>query len=279
MRVSGVALVCLISVSGCAPANEPMVETPIKAPAAATSTAPATSPTILGRWFVDSVDDLEFPKPETGLRAFVDFDESGFLSHAASCGGGYPAFFTLEGQSIAVTRREAVIYAKCDSPAGERRERALTVALDAAASWQLAGDRLTITASGGSVIRLSRPTEPIPELGGEWVVVSIGGKPFDDGPTARVTISRGFMGGTAGCNHLSTEYEATRGGAFRLTGSLITTQVRCEPAAMQRDGTLSAALGSATGWSVRPGGGLTLTGPQDIVLRRPEGRETQLWIP
>ena len=279
MRVSGVALVCLMSFAGCAPASEPIAETPVKARAEATSTAPGKPPTILGRWFVDSVDDLEFPKPETGLRAFVDFDESGFLSHAASCGGGYPAFFTPEGQSIAVTRREAVIYAKCDSPAGERRERALTAALDAAASWQLAGDRLTITASDGSVIRLSRPTEPIPELGGEWVVVSIGGKPFDDGPIARVILTRGFMGGTGGCNHLSTEYDATRTGAFRMTGMLTTTQVACDTVLMQRDAALFSALGSATGWSAGPGGGLTLTGPQDVVLRRPEGRENQLWIP
>ena len=279
MRVSGVALICLMSVSGCAPANEPVVETPIKAPSEATSTVPSASPTILGRWFVDSVDDLEFPKPETGLRAFVDFDESGFLSHVASCGGGYPAFFTLDGQAIEVTRREAVIYAKCDSPAGERRERALTAALDAAASWQLDGERLAITASDGSVIRLARPTEPIPELGGEWVVVSIGGKPFDDGPTARVTLTRGFMGGTGGCNHLSTQYDATRTGDFRMTGMLTTTQMACDTVLMQRDGALFGALGSATGWLARPDGGLTLTGPQDIVLRRPEGRENQLWIP
>ena len=279
MRLSGVALVFLMSFAGCAQPSEATVETPMKAPAQAISTAPAKSPTILGRWFVDSVDELEFPKPETGLRAFVDFDESGFLSHAASCGGGYPAFFTIDGQAIAVTRREAVIYAKCDSPAGERRERALTAALDAAASWQLAGDRLTITASDGSVIRLARPTEPIPELGGEWVVVSIGGKPFDDGPTARVMLSRGFMGGTGGCNHLSTEYDATRAGDFRVTGMLTTTQVACDTVLMQRDGALFTALGSATGWSARPDGGLTLTGPQDIVLRRPEGRENQLWIP
>ena len=279
MRITGVALVCLMSFAGCAPASDPIAQTPVKAPVVATSAAPATSPTILGRWFVDSIDDLDFPKPETGLRAFVDFDESGLLSHAASCGGGYPAFFTLEGQSIAVTRREAVIYAKCDSPAGERRERALTAALDAAASWQLAGDRLTITASDGSVIRLARPIEPIPELGGEWVVVSIGGKPFDDGPTARVTLSRGFMGETGGCNHLSTQYEATRTGGFRMTGMLTTTQMACGTVLMQRDAALFAALGSATGWSARSGGGLTLTGSQNIVLRRPEGRENQLWIP
>ena len=279
MRVSSVALVSLMSVAGCAPASDPMVQPPMNAPVQVTSTAPVKSPMILGRWFVDSVDDLDFPKPETGLRAFVDFDESGFLSHAASCGGGYPAFFTLDGKAIAVTRREAVIYAKCDSPAGERRERALTAALDAAASWALEGDRLTISASDGSVIRLSRPTEPIPELGGEWVVVSIGGKPFDDGPTARVTLTRGFMGGTGGCNHLSTQYDATRSGSFRMIGMLTTTQMACGTVLMQRDAALFSALGSATGWSARPDGGLTLTGSQDIVLRRPEGRENQLWMP
>ena len=277
MRVSSVALGCLMSVAACAPAPAPapVPETPKEA----VSVVPAATPPILGRWFVDSVDDLEFPKPETGLRAFVDFDESGFLSHAASCGGGYPAFFTLAGQAISVTRREAVIYAKCDSSAGERRERALTAALDAAASWALEGDRLTISASDGSVIRLSRPTEPIPELGGEWVVVSIGGKPFDEGPTARVTLTRGFMGGTGGCNLLSTQYDATRSGDFRMTGMLTTTQMACDTVLMQRDAALFGALGSTTGWSARPDGGLTLTGPQDIVLRRPAGRETQLWIP
>ena len=279
MRVSGFAIVCLLATAGCAPANGPVPEAPLEISAEATPAATEATPSLMGRWFVDSVDDLEFPKPETGLRAFVDFDEGGFLSHAASCGGGYPAFYTLDGEAIAVTRREAVIYAKCDSPAGERRERALTAALDGAASWKLDNGRLTIVASDGSVIRLSRPTEPIPELGGEWVVISIGGKPFDDGPTARVTLSRGFLSGTGGCNHLSTQYDASRTGGFTMTGMLTTTQMRCDPVLMRRDTTLFGALGSTTGWSARPGGRLTLTGPQDIVLRRPKGRESQVWLP
>ena len=224
---------------------------------------------IIGRWFVDSVGSSRFPAPASGLRAFVDFDQSGFLSHWASCGGAYPAFYEVDGDALEITRREAVIYGKCDSAAGEQRERMLTAALDSVESWGVSGDRLTLTSADGVVTRLSRPTEPLPELGGDWVVLTVDGRPFPSARPARVTLTRGFLNAAADCNSLSTEYAAAADGSFRVTGGLLSTQIGCSAEDHAEDNLLFGSIGSVTGWSVGADGRLTLDGPNPLVLRRP----------
>ena len=234
---------------------------------------PVPADAILGQWFVDSVGDMQFPAPATGIRAFVSFDDTGFLSHAAACGGGYPAFYTLDGNRVAIERREAVVYAKCGGAAGEARERALTAALDAVERWEVVGDSLLLTSQDGTVTRLSRPTEPIPELGGDWVVLTIGGTPLGSDRPAVVGFSRPFLGAGADCNGLSTEYEADESGGIRITGPLIATEMGCRADDQAEDGRLFGALGRITGWSVGNDGLLRLAGPQPLILRRPQEGE------
>ena len=272
------AFALILSACAVAPAAVEMEgaqDTSIASEAEPTSDAPDAIPAnaILGQWFVDSVGDMPFPAPATGIRAFVSFDDTGFLSHAAACGGGYPAFYTLDGNRIAIERREAVVYAKCEGAGGEARERALTAALDAVERWEVVGDSLLLTSQNGTVTRLSRPTEPIPELGGDWVVLTIGGTPLGSDRPAVVGFSRGFLGAGADCNGLSTEYEADARGTIRITGPLITTEMGCRPGDQAEDARLFGALERITGWSVGNDGLLRLAGPEPLVLRRPEEGE------
>ena len=285
--MKGIGAVCTAMVmvlTGCVaqPAGEEAGQSPV-APAADASGAahsdieaassadrPATEASqIFGRWFVDSVGSLAFPAPAIGIRAFITFDESGFLSHAAACGGGYPAFYTLEGDRLSIARREAVVYGKCEGAGGEQRERALTSALDTAVTWQVDGTRLTIVSADGTVTRLSRPTEPIPELGGEWIVRSIAGAPLGSDRPATVSFSRGFLSAVADCNHLSTTYDADGRGSLRVTGDMATTLIGCSPQDEAEDALLFGALSGVTGWRVERDGTLSLSGSEAMELRRP----------
>ena len=268
MRGFSILAAALCSACAVSPPNEEAIERTASADEQTIEIATTSQAAIVGQWFVDSVGEVQYPAPATGLRANVTFDANGFLSHWASCGGAYPAFYTLNEGNIAISRREAVVYGKCDSAAGERRERALTAALDTVQSWVVNADRLVLTSSDGTVTRLSRPVEPIPALGGDWIVLTIGGAPLGSDRPAGVSFTRGFLGAGADCNSLSTEYEADASGYLRVTGDMLTTLVGCSPDDNAEDSRLFGALGSVNGWSVDGEGRLRLSGPQPMILRR-----------
>jgi hypothetical protein len=43
----------------------------------------------------------------------VSFSAGGFINHGAGCGGGYPAFYRLDGERVTVTRIEPIRTGKC----------------------------------------------------------------------------------------------------------------------------------------------------------------------
>ena len=62
-----------------------------------------------GQWQVGRMGDADF----TGFKAWIGFSDGGFLNHGAGCGGGFPAFYRLDGDRIAITRLEAIRTGKC----------------------------------------------------------------------------------------------------------------------------------------------------------------------
>src|SRR5687768_14061396 len=62
-----------------------------------------------GQWRVEQIGEADF----TRFKAWIGFSDGGFLNHGAGCGGGYPAFYRLEGDRIAITRIEAIRTGKC----------------------------------------------------------------------------------------------------------------------------------------------------------------------
>ena len=276
-------LLSLVSLCSCAPMaqDEPVpskhVSTGEVPPAAATPAREDRS--IVGTWRVVSVAGKPFPDPETGLFPNVQFDEHGFLSHWAGCGGAFPAFYELDGARIRITRREEVRIGKCAAPGDAERERALATALDAVSTWSLDDDLLTLTTGSGTKVVLGPPKEPIPALGGKWILMTIDGKPLGSDRSPVVTFSRGFLGAAADCNRLSAEYTADAQGGFHAPGPFATTEIGCAPADHAEDERLFGALNSVRSWEIERSGRLVLSGARRLVLRRPEGRENVLYIP
>ena len=263
--------------------TSPPLATPAPAPTTSTNPAPLAEPIslrpLVGIWRVVSVSGKAYPDPATGLFPNIRFEDSGFLSHWAGCGGAFPAFYTLDGDRIAITRREAVRIGKCGGPGDAERERTLADALDRVSSWEGGDSGYVLLTDDGSRIVLARPSEPIPALGGRWLLETIDGQPLGSDRTAEVTLSRGFLGAGADCNSLSTDYSADETGRFRVTGSMTTTEMGCAPADNAEDARLFGALHAATEWSIDDAGRLVLSGPKTLILRRPTGRENAYYIP
>jgi hypothetical protein len=134
-----------------------------------------------GQWQVVTIDGEDFQR----FKPWVNFSAGGFLNHGAGCSGGYPAFYRLDGQRIAIVRREEIHVGKCAAATPATRaaaaasERRLTTFLDQAAAWDRPDDRtLTLTSKDGTRAVLSRPVEPHPDLGGRWIIEAIGGEPL-----------------------------------------------------------------------------------------------------
>ena len=121
---------------------------------------------------MDRVQRRRLPQPRRGL------------------GGGYPAFYRLEGDRIAITRLEAIRTGKCAGTpelangtpalraAAAASERRLAAFIDRLSGWSRDGDVLILTARDGTRAVLTTPAEPHPELAGRWLIESIGGAPL-----------------------------------------------------------------------------------------------------
>ncbi|WJY19703.1 META domain-containing protein [Pseudoblastomonas flavescens] len=190
----------------------------------------------------------------------------GFLNHHAQCGGGHPAFYQLDGQSISVIRREAVQIGKCGNAAGAADfERRWADFIDNLATWRREGDVLRLADASGTTAVLERPPYAVSALAGRWLVDAIGGEPFAMERRAAAEIEYRYAGvfASAECN--------TAYGDVSTTGRIdlgAATQQGCSKEDAAEDALLFSALGAVTGYRI-DSDRLTLTGGPGLTLRRP----------
>jgi heat shock protein HslJ len=217
-----------------------------------------------GRWLVERIGADAFP-PGT---ASVDFSDAFFLSTTAGCGGGQPAFYRLEGQAIAVTRREPVRVGKCPDRTSPLRERRLAAFLDNAARWaKPSPDRLEITGRDGTVALLARPLDPKPAgFAGRWRVVSLGGKPFVTRRPTEVVFGHGGISATADCNRWGAPL--TIAGKSLTIGPGIQTLIGCGADDQAKDTALFGAIAGARRFIALGDRSLRIEGSAPLVLER-----------
>lgn len=232
-----------------------------------------------GQWRVIRVGQDDFSRFED---AKVSFQGGGFLNHGAGCGGGYPAFYRLDGQRVTITRREPIRVGKCRPSQGQiaaavKSESVLANFLDQAATWSRPNEHtLLLEARDGTRALLARPVEPHPELAGRWLIETIAGKPFvTERRPAILSIGYGGIGAVADCNSLGTRFTVPVPGQLSINGEMIATLMGCPPEDMAEDTLIARAISGASGYRIN-GNELVLWGKIRMTLRRPPAPDRRL---
>ena len=277
--------IALLAMAACDGAQVPPL-TPARPPAPTLAAGAVDDGTYLeridplgGQWNVERIGDEDFRR----FKGWIHFSAGGFLNHGAGCSGGYPVFYRLSGQAIAITRREAIQVGKCagaspaDRAAAASSERRLTAFLDQLASWHRPNDRtLVLTAKNGKTALLSRPAEPHPELAGRWLIETIGGEPLvTERRPPTLTIRMGSIGVVADCNSMGGQFTIPAPGRIAVAREIVGTQIGCPPEDLAEDRLMTQAIASATGYRL-DGGRLVLTGGPGLVARRPPPPDRRL---
>ena len=232
-----------------------------------------------GQWSVERIGDEDFSR----FKGWVNFSAGGFLNHGAGCSGGYPAFYRLDGQSIAITRREPIQVGKCAgaSPASRAAaaasERRLASFIDQLAGWEKPDDgTLILTARDGTRAVMTRPVEPNPDLAGRWIIETIGGRPLvTERRPPTLIIGMGSIGVVADCNSMGSQFTIPSPGRIAVDGSVVGTAIGCPPEDSAEDALMVRAIASANAYRLE-GGRLVLTGGPGMVARRPPPPDRRL---
>ena len=276
-------LITFLAIASCGPSDEPSL--PAAGPIAS-ATGAVDDGTFLdridplgGQWRVERIGDEDFQR----FKGWVNFSAGGFLNHGAGCSGGYPAFYRLDGQRLAIIRREAIQTGKCASAtlasraAAVASERRLTAFLDEAVAWALPDSRtLILTAKGGARAVLTRPAEPYPDLAGRWIIETIGGQPLvTERRPPTLSISMGSIGVVADCNSMGAPFNIPAPGRIAVTTPIVGTQIGCGPEDGAEDALMTKAMTLATGYRLQDDR-LIFTGGPGMVLHRPPAPNRQL---
>ncbi len=232
-----------------------------------------------GQWSIPRIGDEDFRR----FNGWINFSAGGFLNHGAGCSGGYPAFYRLDGQRIAITRREAIQVGKCagaspaDRATSAASERRLATFLDQLAGWQRPDDRtLVLTAKDGTRAVLTRPVEPHPELAGRWIIETTGGQPLvTERRPPTLTIGMGSIGAFADCNSMGAQFTIPATGRIAVAGPIVGTAIGCAPEDQAEDDLMAKAITSATAYRLE-GNRLTFTGGPGMTVRRPPPPDRRL---
>lgn len=232
-----------------------------------------------GQWSIERIGNEDF-RP---FKGWINFSAGGFLNHGAGCSGGYPAFYRLEGQSIAITRREAIQVGKCagaeppSRAASAASERRLATFLDQLASWQEPDDgTLILTSRDGTRAMLTRPIEPHPNIAGRWLIETIGGQPFvTERRPPTLSIRMGSIGVFADCNSMGTQFTIPAPGRITTDDTVVGTQIGCGPEDSAEDALMVKAITLATAFRLESGR-LIFTGGPGMVVRRPPQPDRRL---
>jgi heat shock protein HslJ len=232
-----------------------------------------------GQWQVESIGGENFRR----FKPWVNFSAGGFLNHGAGCSGGFPAFYRLEGQRLAIVRREAVRTGKCASATAQGRaaaaasERKLADFLDNVAAWVRPDEQtLLLSAKDGMRARLTRPIEPNPDLAGRWIIETIGGQRLvTERRPPTLAISMGSIGAYADCNSGGAPFTLPAPGRIAVTAPVVSTAIGCPPEDAAEDALMIQAITTAKAYRIA-GERLILSGGPGLVARRPPPPNRQL---
>ena len=264
MRRPVLALVCG-AIGACA-APEAPPHNPPQALQPSSSETPVDDGTFLaridplgGQWRVERIRESDF----TPFNAWVNFSAGGFLNHGAGCAGGYPAFYRLDGERIAITRREPVRIGKCAGTAELAKgaaaarqaaagsERQLASFIDQLSGWSREGNALILTARDRTRASLARPVEPHPEIAGRWLIESIGGEPLvTERRPATLSIAMGVIGGHADCNSMGAQFSIPEPGRIAVAGPIVSTAIGCPPEDAAEDADMARAITQASTYRI-----------------------------
>ena len=284
--ITAVAAVAGCSVPRDAPgAPEAVATVPItSAPAADDGSYLARIDPLGGQWKVRQLGEADF----TRFNGWIGFSDGGFLNHGAGCGGGYPAFYRLDGNSIAITRLEPVRTGKCAGTSelangtaafrnsAANSERILAAFIDQLSGWERTGNTLILTARDGTRALLTQPLEPHPELAGRWLIESIGGAPLvTERRPPTLSISMNNIGAFADCNSMGSALMLSAPGKILVAGPIMGTAIGCAPEDQAEDDLMARAIRSVTGYQFE-GERLVFTGGPGMVVRRPSPPDRRL---
>jgi heat shock protein HslJ len=237
-----------------------------------------------GQWQVQQLGQADYRR----FNAWIGFSDGGFLNHGAGCGGGYPAFYRLEGEEISVTRIEPIRTGKCSGTAelaggsaaarevAAESERRLGAFIDQLSRWERQGNTLLLVARDGTRASLSRPQEPHPELAGRWLIESIGGEPLvTERRPATLSIGLNSIGVHADCNSMGGSFTTPAPGRISVAAPIVGTAIGCAPEDQAEDDLMSRAMTLATAYRLE-GDRLIFSGGPGMIARRPPPPDRRL---
>ena len=187
-----------------------------------------------------------------GSEVTLDFGADGQISGNSGC-NTYSGGYETSGDALKVGPLVSTMMA-CESPAGVmEQEQQYLAALQNAATYEIAGDTLTIRDAGGAMQVVAKVNTPAGLSGTSWAVTMVNnGKEAVVGLITGSEINLNFgtdgrLSGNSGCNTYNGGFEAS-GQALKV-GPLVSTMMACEsPAGVmdQEQQYLAALQNSAT---------------------------------
>jgi heat shock protein HslJ len=248
------ALGCVVSVAlamtACTPADENEGKTEM------TAQEPVTPAPLEGRtWVLVAHGDPTDPKAPvaSGKAVTATFDALKHrVSGNATC-NQYFAQYSVDGEQLEISNGGSTQMA-CLTPELADQEQAYLAAIERAETFEIDGDALRITCSGGQVLDfVERP--PAALEGTEWAVTG-----FNNGKGGVVSVlagtelsavfSDGGYGGSSGCNTFRGEYEI-EGDTLRLGPAAGTRKMCARPdGIMEQEDQFLAALATVATYRI-----------------------------
>ena len=219
---------------------------------------------------------------------------SGTVSGSAGC-NRYNAPYTVDGNKIQIGLGMLTVMA-CPPPIMDQ-EAAYLANLQAAASYKITGDQLTLANAKGSTVLTFKAEIPISLTDGVWVMTSYNnGKQAVVGALADTEVTAVFgadgrLSGSAGCNTYSAPY--TVDGNKIQIGPAISTMMMCAQPIMEQEAQYLAAIQQAATYNIQgtrlelrsadgalqasyshqPAGASTLVGPTWLMTAYNNGKQ------
>lgn len=177
--------------------------------------------------------------------------ENGRVGGSAGC-NTFTAPYEVKGASLTIGMGATTM--RMCSPQIMDQEAAYLANLQAAASYKIAGDQLTIANAKGANVLTFRAEQPISLTDGAWVLTShnngragvVSG--VEDSEVTAVFGADGQLSGSAGCNRYNAAY--TVDGDTIEIGAPITTRMMCPQPIMDQEAQYLAAIQLAARYNI-----------------------------
>ncbi len=214
--------------------------------------ASLTGPTWTLDAYIDADGNMVNVLPETEITAV--FGEDGSLGGSSGC-NNYNTSYEADGSNIKVNEMIAATMMMCPEPVMQQ-ETAYLANLTAAATFEIAGDTLTLNDANGNPMAVFTAQQPTPLVGTNWEVTR-----YNNGKGGVTTVINettitavfdedGTLSGNASCNTYNASYE-TDGNNITI-GIGMTTMMACPgEGVMEQETAYMAALGTVATYSIQ----------------------------